>query len=364
VVVLDGDYSAGLNLSPDTLGHMESILLTAGHSYRLSGLSDANFGAMAHVFGGTLGAADSMRANASAMTLPVYMLGGAGADILTGGAGYNTLDGGAGDDRLIGGDHGNLITIGTGKLIAKGGGGADTFVVSDSSAFRMDDKINGKGGMDVLRISYPNTDLDFRDHTIKGIELIQMVGVSSYFEMTMAEGNVAAGQTLTVTFAFNGMFTFDGSAETDGTFVIDDSNDSVNHGILIGGSGDDIIRGNGESTEYRGGPGADQLIGRGGFDTFIYGQVGDSTAERTDVIEGFDNANRIDLHAIDADKTVAGNQAFHLAAAFSGQAGELVVSYNAPRHFTTVLGDVDGDGEADLVISIDGNHGDFTNFVL
>ena len=70
------------------------------------------------------------------------------------------------------------------------------------------------------------------------------------------------------------------------------------------------------------------------------------------------------LAAIDADTGAAGDQAFHLVGAFSGAAGELVVVYNAASGRTLIQGDVDGDGQADLSIAVQGDHHDFTNFAL
>jgi hypothetical protein len=76
------------------------------------------------------------------------------------------------------------------------------------------------------------------------------------------------------------------------------------------------------------------------------------------------NTDTIDLSAIDADATTAGDQAFHLVSAFTHHGGELVVSYNAARHLTQLSGDVDGDGVADLFIEATGNHSDFSHFLL
>lgn len=61
----------------------------------------------------------------------------------------------------------------------------------------------------------------------------------------------------------------------------------------------------------------------------------------------------IDLSFIDANSTVAGNQAFRFVGdgAFSGHAGELVARSTSAG--TLVLGDVDGDGRADFGLLLD-----------
>lgn len=82
-----------------------------------------------------------------------------------------------------------------------------------------------------------------------------------------------------------------------------------------------------------------------------------------DRIVGLQNMDIIDLKKIDADVTSNGNQKFALVSEFTNHAGQLVVSYDG-EGTTTVMGDIDGDGVADLVIYLDGDHHDFTNFVL
>ena len=70
----------------------------------------------------------------------------------------------------------------------------------------------------------------------------------------------------------------------------------------------------------------------------------------------------IDLSAIDANTHKAGDQAFALVGAFSHHAGELTLTKDGK--FTTLAADVNGDGVADLTVSIKGDHHDFSNFVL
>jgi Ca2+-binding RTX toxin-like protein len=141
---------------------------------------------------------------------------------------------------------------------------------------------------------------------------------------------------------------------------------------ITGSAADDTIRGGGGADTIKagagndlivGGSGADVLIGGTGANTFRYEAVSDSTGGSIDKIEGLTSADHIDLSAIDADVATAGDQAFNRVDAFSHAAGELTVSYSHATGLTTVSGDVDGDGVADLVIHITGDQTGFTGFI-
>ena len=71
---------------------------------------------------------------------------------------------------------------------------------------------------------------------------------------------------------------FDGTAEQDGRFT------------LLGGAGDDILRGGFASNSLVGNGGADQLFGGYGWDRFVYRTVADSTGPEYDTIVGFRSA--------------------------------------------------------------------------
>jgi Ca2+-binding RTX toxin-like protein len=115
------------------------------------------------------------------------------------------------------------------------------------------------------------------DPNVDYFEQMVFLGGSSY-ALGSADSNVAAGHTLTV----DGMplgagdsLDFDGSAETDGRFV------------LQGGMGADHLRGGaGDDTLYGWG-GADMLAGGGGADRFLYSGVSDSTGAHYDTIVDF-----------------------------------------------------------------------------
>lgn len=145
-------------------------------------------------------------------------------------------------------------------------------------------------------------------------------------------------------------------------------------GEVSGGSGDDSLTGAHADDSLSGGNGADTIQGRWGADVlsgglgddrFVYGAADESDAAHTDLITDLqDQHDHIDLSAIDADAGADGDQAFVLVGSFGGHAGELTLSYDAGADLTTIAGDVDGDGLADLVIHVSGDHAGFTGFVL
>ncbi len=78
-----------------------------------------------------------------------------------------------------------------------------------------------------------------------------------------------------------------------------------------------------------------------------------------DTIASFQTGDKIDLSGIDANNGSGGNQSFTLVAAstLSG-AAQLVVTHETREDgdYTIVQGSVDGDGGAELRLSIKGNH--------
>jgi Ca2+-binding RTX toxin-like protein len=138
---------------------------------------------------------------------------------------------------------------------------------------------------------------------------------------------------------------------------------------LLGGEGDDILKGGAGKDVLQGGAGADQLTGGGQADRFVFRFIEDSTVlvAGQDTIVGFKTGqgDKIDLRQIDARTNAGGNQAFHFIgdSNFHDQAGELRVVETGGD--TVVSGDVNGDGNADFAILVDGTVGlDDSHFSL
>jgi Ca2+-binding RTX toxin-like protein len=121
--------------------------------------------------------------------------------------------------------------------------------------------------------------------------------------------------------------------------------------------GADIVQAHGGNDVITGGAGKDWMAGQGGNDAFVYESVKDSRPGenyRDEILDWGFGKDRIDLHLIDANTKVLGNQAFSWigSKAFSGHAGDLRF---APDHDGVVVsGDVNGDRKADFQIEVHG----------
>jgi len=188
----------------------------------------------------------------------VHATGTAGADTMTGSGSTDYFD----------------LSQG-GNDTASGGGGNDAFYMG--GAFNAADHIDGGTGTNDqigLEGDYSGANrLVLGADTIAGIELVGLLTGHSY-DITTNDGNVAAGQVLmfyATTLGAGDSFTFDGSAETDGSFRI------------------------------YGGLGADTLTGGGGNDGFYFGRDGRFNP-LTDHIDG--GAGNNDQLALDGNYTV------------------------------------------------------------
>lgn len=340
------------------------------------------------------------------------LVGGFGPDSVRGGMGDDTIDGGAGPDTLGGGQGNDQIRFGPSTYSVDGGAGDD--VLTATSDFWVHSQIDGGDGEDLL-VALGAT----HKIVLTGKNLVDVERVIADGRVIAKDSLVADGGTLTVS-ASSQALNFDGSAEASGRFILtgfqgDDTliggggddrikgnrgadslvggagNDKLDGGLveggdtLLGGDGNDHLHSSGSahgslldggagddrlSAEFAGdtmigGLGQDTMSGAiGHSDLFQFVSVQDSALGAADLIQNLEDGDVIDLSAIDADLNAAGDQAFHLATSFSGQAGELVLSYDATGAVTSIAGDVDGDGAADLVITASGDHRDFANFVL
>jgi serralysin len=139
---------------------------------------------------------------------------------------------------------------------------------------------------------------------------------------------------------------------------------------LIGGRGADWLKAGEDRDKLTGGAGADNidLIDMADArDIIRYTKISDSetglSRQRLDVIDFFDfgaeaTADRIDLSAIDANRALAGNQAFIFrgANAFSSAAGEVRLEVTEFGD-TLIQVDIDGDGASEMNILMDNTVG-------
>jgi Ca2+-binding RTX toxin-like protein len=275
-----------------------------------------------------------------------------------------TFTGTTGNDVFKGGNGEDLFDLGQGgNDKATGGGGDDIF--DFGGAFTSRDVVVGGKGDDVLRLNGDySAGLTFGAKSIKQVEGISF-GAHFNYHLTSVDGNVAAGQSMSIDgselTSADRLF-FDGSAESDGAFVFGVRFARAN---LIGGAGDDLFHlgDRFSSGLHASGGGGDKLTGGGGSDTFVFLSLGKAGA-RPHEITDLTNDDRIDISNLDADSQSAGDQAFVLVSSFTHQAGEAMLAFDVETGKTSLLLDTNGDAKADHAVLIDGDHHDFSNFVL
>jgi len=236
--------------------------------------------------------------------------GGDDNDTLNGGAGNDTLYGGAADDALNGGRGDDWLDGGIGSDILAGSVGRDIYVVESAGDLVIED---ANGGRDTVRTALAGYTLG------ANLECLAYTGAEAFTGVGNELANVLSG--------------------------------NVGDDLLSGEAGDDDISGGRGRDTLIGGGGADTLKGGSHADTFVYFDVLASTLDAPDTIVDFMAGDRIDLSAIDANSAGGtADDAFVYVgeAGFSGVAGEL--------RFNTglLMGDIDGDGAADLVIRLAG----------
>ena len=186
--------------------------------------------------------------------------------------------GSTGDDTIVGNP-----TVGTIYNVAQGGtdsvtGGSGSDVFLLGGTLTAADRIDGGAGSDQLGLQGDYTGanrLVLGANTLVGIETIVALAGYSY-DIVTDNANVAAGQTMTVSAAqlqTGNAFTFNGSAETDGSFIVYGGLGIDN--ITTGAGNDAIYFGRGyrfgPSDHVDGGAGTDQLALAGTFTGTISG---------------------------------------------------------------------------------------------
>ena len=215
-------------------------------------------------------------------------------DLLTGTAAANTINGLAGADYL------------------KGLGGKDTLRGGDGG-----DVLDGGAGNDKL-------------YGDAGIDLVFYGGSTKVtVDLSLATDKATRG------------------SEVDTLYNVEGA---------IGSSAADTFKGNEYNNYFQGGLGKDTATGGSGRDLYDFNAVADSTAGATtrDVITDFAHLiDKIDVMGIDADTTVAGNQAFRWVgtAALTG-AGQ--IGYFTSGGNTIIRASTDADAASEFEIQLTG----------
>jgi Ca2+-binding RTX toxin-like protein len=176
----------------------------------------------------------------------VYVSGSdSGDDVITTGSGRDTLIGRRGNDVLQAGGGKDTIDPGAGNDTVYGGAGDDSITFSIASfAGKFDalDHVDGGTGDDTvtLRQAYgTNFNVVLGPTNLVSVENLSEIG-SGYagsFNLTTDDATVAAGRSLTIS-SHAAYFTLNGSAETDGRFVVNAGGSVVD---ITTGSGNDRI---------------------------------------------------------------------------------------------------------------------------
>ncbi len=244
-----------------------------------------------------------------------------GNDILLGDEGIDFIDGGAGNDEIYGGEGANMLF---------GGDGIDT--------------VNFAPGFGGIGPVGPGVTADLTAGTVSGLGM---------------DGTTLSGFENMKGTAFNDRLLGDNGNNIIRGFTNQDAlAGRGGNDVLVGDTGNDILTGGTGDDLLFGGNGFDKLNGGTGADGFLFTAITDSgTASGTaDLISDFeDGLDKIDLSLIDANAATAGvDEAFTLVSAFTGVAGQMVITLGAT--VTTVQLDNTGDGTADMMIELSGQH--------
>ena len=227
------------------------------------------------------------------------ILGRGGNDTLIGGAGNDTLDGGAGNDELRGGTGSDTYRFGRGD-------GHDTLIEESWHADDVDRIVLtagvAPGDVHLARVRDPNNWWNVDDLVLTIVDNGETITVKKHFsagrryaveEIVFADGTVwgedeirgrvlIGGDGDDALRGFAGRDNFiDGGAGNDTLFG------SVGNDTLIGGAGNDLLGGGAGDDLLIAGPGTDTLRGGSGSDTYRFG-LGDGFNV---IEEGYDPAS-------------------------------------------------------------------------
>ena len=315
------------------------------------------------------------------------LTGGAGNDMLIGGSGRDTLNGMAGEDIVdYSGNYANFT------ITAKGNG---SYEIVDRVGDQSIDLVSG-----VEWLVFDDKVLDLRDMSVKALSavngvfngagtwgtvsitpepvLLELVGTAGNDLFTVSSSTTrVAGLAGTDTVRSSASFTLSadverleliGTAAINGTgnlnadMITGNAANNILQGMagadrltgkdgndtLLGGADVDLLYGDAGNDRLDGGAGQDKMTGGAGADEFVFSFASDTARAKSDKVLDFQTGvDRIDLSAIDADTSVAGNQAFVYGSSAAGVASLWISS-------SYVYGDTNNDGTADLAIYVIG----------
>ncbi|MCC8997152.1 MAG: calcium-binding protein [Nitrosomonas sp.] len=197
-------------------------------------------------------------------------------------------------------------TTGTGRFnIAMGlsttsivtGTGDDTLTFAAGTGLTSADSVDANGGSDKVALT-GNTAVTSTDfNNVRNIEVITLENTNTTVSITTLDTLVSAGSVLTLSNVANsGILTFNGSAETDGSFNITGGS---GNDVITGSLGNDVLNGSVGNDSISAGLGNDTLVGDAGNDSFTFVSV-----------TGLTNADSVDGGTGTDTVTLTGNTAF------------------------------------------------------
>lgn len=293
------------------------------------------------------------------------LFGEAGDDAIWGDAGSDLIDGGPGADAAFFGSATAPVAVDLARGRAESGGDADRLVGIESvNAGRFDDVVRlsdldqsgfGRAGDDLIDGRAGD---DFLVGGSGADRLLGGVGADnlSYLDDGFDEAgpgargvaaDLAAGRA---TDNWGDVDVFSGFEGLFGSGLPDLLRGDGRGNFVFGEAGGDVLEGRG---------GADILDGGDGGDRFVYAAAGDSGPGGADRVADFEppgrggrGGDRIDVSAIDADATRAGNQAFAFVGRGPADApGELRVAAAAGGG-ALVEASTDRDADPELVVRL------------
>ena len=268
---------------------------------------------------------------------------------------------GAGMARTIAGNGlSNVILTNVANDTVTGGGGAD--------------EIRTSGGIDWLEGGIDNDTLD------GGADADRLYGDTGNDSLLAGSGDdwsyggdgddiIDAG--IGLDFVYAGLGNDNVFGHTGDDFIYGEAGNDVVSGDgdndrIWGGDGNDKVYGGSGNDQLRGDAGIDLMYGGDGADRFIFATLADAPVTGLDRAMDFaKGVDKIDLALLDANSTLAGNQAFQFNAVrpFFASAGDLNITSTLGG--TLVEGDVNGDGFNDFRFLVVSNYGmQASDFIL
>ena len=296
--------------------------------------------------------------------------GGQGDDVVYGGDGNDSIFGEIGNDRLYGDDGNDIINGGAGNDQIYGGIGNDIITGGQGS-----DRMFGGANNDTF-LQASTTEADLIDGG-SGTDTVNYRPAPGYYSPSinarLADGT-ADGRAIVTNTVFSSSGPVGTRSHTDTLRSIENLTTGGGNDSLTGNAGANRFDAGSGNDVLRGGGGADTLIGGFGNDTFVYTAVTDSPVTTllgglatlyggTDLIVGFGdgagNQDIIDLRAIDANTTLAGDQSFFLenndGRTSTGELRHFTITDGAQngRNVSVLAADTNGDGNFDFGLRFD-----------